>query len=698
MMRTIKTKFKLTIVAVAILVFAILSIELNRSVQNIYAQVSDEIQESQHFIEEADFSNQEILAMAAAWREDSERNVLPPLENEQPIREQGMACFAYENIMAFGEFLRDLGYNLNCQHDLSILEPLMENYYNQAIAGGIIVPFCDNAPVVGQEVIPLWLPESPGFEKMDYNNGNTNFGTHQTIAARAYDYASNRFPNLFAPRTNMPASSRGRFVRYSDWADTPDSGQRGPQLGMWTNNSHFYHPRTSENFFRNLQFGTHNARNRTEYFFNRAVAFYPDPEAFSYLGKASHFLTDLTSPGHTGDRLPDHYTWLMRLPPILRVTSLTTLMFTTAGELGWQGINHRGFERVAQEEVLRILPASFVVNSNHRTTSVAPALAQMHPYNIAGFIAAHSYTFYNQVGGTLNFVSRATRVAVAEQMLALAVHANAAMLMQFAQAIGHTEESPPHFVDGTLLQNRGSIFVAAGGAPLFVTDWNRIGGFRPYINITDAQLRMMQRTPVDGTLVWESSTNTTYVFAGGAPLFISSMNISGRPVTRVDFAALFATSGYLRRVNQHPADGTLVWEAVTNTTYIFAGGAPLFVTNLDLIGGYRPSTQVDFLALFTPSSHLSRVRSHPIDGTFVTTMQGSIFRFTNGQAFRVNSWDEVGGIQHNTLVDEHAFAVYGRSEGVYVLTLKDLILQNWHLVAEFLLWEQQNLGWMNSVR
>ena len=623
----------------------------------------------------------------------------------QPAGEQ-IAEWQNHELIQFSNFLQEAGYNFDCQYDLKILADRLIEYFeifNQAI------------PL--DTIEPLWNADGPSGNKMVYENG----GTHQVLAGRAIDYAANRFPDLFGGSPiNCPVNgiltteARRAFVRYSDWPDVPGSGERYPFigvanfLGQWSNNRHFYNPNNGRNYFNDLIEPGMNARTRTEHFFNRAVRTYQGVyyahlsynnrriQAITYLGKASHFLSDLASPVHTGNQLIIGWSWMAAdFIALLNAKSLVQMAYY-----------HTTFENIAQSELDRLANGQItdffpVVNSNRFHAIMEQTTFSDRVSQLAHLVAVESYGHYSRVSNTgplWETVSNATRREVAHVTLPLAVDANAAMLVQFAQAVGHDEESPPHFTDGTLLQNRGSIFVAAGGAPLFVTDWNRIGGFRPYINITDQQLRMMRRTPADGTLVWESTTNTTYVFAGGAPLFISNMNISGRPVTRVDFAALFNTASYLSRVNQHPADGTLVWEAVTNTTYIFAGGAPLFVTNLDLVGGYRPSTQVDFLALFTPSSHLSRVRSHPMDGTFVTTMQGSIFRFTNGQAFRINSWDEVGGIQHHTLVDEHAFAVYGRSAGVYVLTLNDLILQNWHLVEEFLLWELQNLGWIQSVR
>ena len=655
--------------------------------------------------------------------------------------------FDMDNLLPFVKYLESIGYDTE---NADVMKEVINNIWvlhSQALAAGVIMPLENDIILAAFNPIePLW---SGGDKWYNANrrpvlfNPNEHYSTHQRIAQEAFNYANARFPRLFVDNGNAVSDNnpRNALVWYTNWPDVHEDD--------WINNMHFYYYQTGTNYWRNIFFvGNENASTRFQHWYNMAVNMYNSNSAnghvraFQYLGRALHYIADVASPPHTAERLA-YELFLMSLAlPLGGVVALLAVQGTIIA-------NHNMFESYTRENIERMINSHIMDTpfAHLNARDIPRAVARISHLKYRGdFWASGSAGYRSQVAessihlainatisvlerfaldvtetfspyhffvedGTIvrfmAFVGFNGYIVIPEGIMGIGAdafldwpqvirHITLPSTIQYISptAFGDNPNLRLHFADRTLLQNRGSIFVVAGGAPLFVTDWNRIGGFRPYINITDAQLRMMQRTPVDGTLVWESTTNTTYVFAGGAPLFISNMNISGRPVTRVDFAALFNTASYLSRVNQHPADGTLVWEAVTNTTYIFAGGAPLFVTNLDLIGGYRPSTQVDFLALFTPSSHLSRVRSHPMDGTFVTTMQGSIFRFNNGQAFRIQSWEDVGGIQHNTLVDEHAFAVYGRSEGVYVLMLNNLVLENWHLVKEFLLWEQQNLGWM----
>jgi len=410
-----KTKIKVAIIATLLLTLSILSIAIARSTIDINAYAYD----------------------AGTSTEYQSYTCSESINNGQALDLTFLGdCAVYVNMVAFSNFIQGLGYDLECQQDVAVFSENILEYYYQATAYGLVMPLDTLSESTQQgyseqnNFQPMWIPEGPGSNegKMVYNNR----GTHQMMAGKAFDYALNRFPTLFGGgnftcsfnSSSTGNSRRALFMRWSDWPDMWESGQRYPGIDIgildgWANNSHFYHPYTGENFFRDFtwngpgtfNFLPHNARERVEYFFNKAVAIYPSPRAFEFLGAASHFMSDLASPVHTGDRLPAY------LVPALALSVLNPIPFivalTASADVIWQGANHSAFEDVTQTYInnsqgrLYAWLNNGTVNSNRVVSTISahngnwfssPAFASMAPGYIAHWLARYSYSRYSIIG------------------------------------------------------------------------------------------------------------------------------------------------------------------------------------------------------------------------------------------------------------------------------------------------------------
>ncbi len=219
----------------------------------------------------------------------------------------------------------------------------------------------------------------------------------------------------------------------------------------------------------------------------------------------------------------------------------------------------------------------------------------------------------------------------------------------------------PYPADGTTVSARdGAVYVFTGGAPLYVSNWAAIGGARPSIKVDQWTLDRageaapndhLRRYPVDGAAV-SAAEGAVYVFAGGAPLYVSNWAAIGgpRPTTRVDQFALDqgGNDGFpFGHVRKNPADGTLV-SAAQGAVSVFAGGAPLYVTDFANIGGQngRPVTNVDQAALDQGGNNAfpwGHVRKNPADGTLVSAAQGAVSVFAGGAPLYVTDFANIGG-------------------------------------------------------
>jgi Rv2525c-like, glycoside hydrolase-like domain len=174
------------------------------------------------------------------------------------------------------------------------------------------------------------------------------------------------------------------------------------------------------------------------------------------------------------------------------------------------------------------------------------------------------------------------------------------------------------FPNGAFIQESGSpyIYEIAGGAPLLVSDWSDVGGAQPYTVITPQQFEALDPVPTNGTLI-ETNTGGVFMIAGGAPLFVSSLAVLGNPQPLlVDQWNIDNVGNPLSHLNALPSNGTFLM-TTTGLTFRVAGGAPLGISNWSVFGGAKPAVTIDpwdVENLFNPAVHMLY---RPIVGTVV---------------------------------------------------------------------------------
>ena len=219
----------------------------------------------------------------------------------------------------------------------------------------------------------------------------------------------------------------------------------------------------------------------------------------------------------------------------------------------------------------------------------------------------------------------------------------------------------PTVTDGTFVSNSGFVYRIAGGAPIYVSSWNAVGGPQPTTALSNAQFAALPQYPADGSLISSTATGMVYEIAGGAPLYVSNWNAIGgaRPSVGVDQAAIDNADGGTpwNHLHRYPADGSLISSTATGMVYEIAGGAPLYVSNWNAIGGARPSVGVDQAAIDnadggTPWNHLHR---YPADGSLISsTATGMVYEIAGGAPLYVSNWNAIGGARPSVGVDQAA--------------------------------------------
>jgi large repetitive protein len=220
----------------------------------------------------------------------------------------------------------------------------------------------------------------------------------------------------------------------------------------------------------------------------------------------------------------------------------------------------------------------------------------------------------------------------------------------------------PKVTDGQFVSAGGMVYRIAGGAPIYVSSWASVGGGRPVTAITPIQLEALPQVPKDGTFV--RAGNNWYRIAGGAPVYVSSWATFGgvQPSVQIDPTAVTIAGGsgqwsHLRAV---PADGTFV--SAAGMVYRIAGGAPVYVSTWSAFGGVKPTVQIDPNAIRVAggSNQWSHLRATPADGTLVWAA-GDVYVMAGGAPIYVSSWDAIGGYRTPVQIDPSAIRVAGGS-------------------------------------
>jgi len=208
--------------------------------------------------------------------------------------------------------------------------------------------------------------------------------------------------------------------------------------------------------------------------------------------------------------------------------------------------------------------------------------------------------------------------------------------------------------DGTFVSYQGNVYRMAGGAPLYVSNWAVFGGPQPTVALSAAQWNSLRPYPADGTLISTTQDGRVYRIAGGAPLYVSTWNAVGgpQPSVAVDQWDVDNTSDSHAHLLQYPANGTFITTTQDGRVYRIAGGAPLYVSTWNAVGGPQPSVAVDQWDVDNTSDAHAHLRQYPADGTFINTFASHVYRFAGGAPFLVSSWSIFGGTQPSTTVDQ----------------------------------------------
>lgn len=92
-------------------------------------------------------------------------------------------------------------------------------------------------------------------------------------------------------------------------------------------------------------------------------------------------------------------------------------------------------------------------------------------------------------------------------------------------------------------------------------------------------------------------------------------------------------------------DGSFVEPTGSNQVFEIAGGAPLYVSDPSTVpNGATPVTQIT-------QAQYDALGAVPLDGTFLTTTAGAIYRVAGGAAMPVSNWAIYGGQQSSLTID-----------------------------------------------
>jgi hypothetical protein len=207
------------------------------------------------------------------------------------------------------------------------------------------------------------------------------------------------------------------------------------------------------------------------------------------------------------------------------------------------------------------------------------------------------------------------------------------------------EPTPDPPADGDFVTYSGDVYRIAGGAPVYVSRWKRVGGKQPARALTDAEFAALEKTPADGTFL-RTGPGEVYRVAGGAPVYVGGQwrqSLDPQPtVIDVDkFAVNNAGRGaQLNHLRETPTDGTFLRTA-PGEVYRVAGGAPVYVAG-DWWQGLDPKPEAVRVSPETietagePASHLNH---KPTDGTYLRTDDGAAYVIAGGAPIHVtDAW------------------------------------------------------------
>ncbi len=161
----------------------------------------------------------------------------------------------------------------------------------------------------------------------------------------------------------------------------------------------------------------------------------------------------------------------------------------------------------------------------------------------------------------------------------------------------HFQDLATSFADRSYVAYKGNVYRMAGGAPLFVSTWVQYGK-KPVGLATAKQWAALKQVPADGTYVVGATSGKIYRVAGGAPIYISSWDAVGGEQPSVKIAdaditnAGLTTASHWTHLSKYPADKTYVVAMPSNKIYQINGGAADPIADWASVGGQQPAVQI----------------------------------------------------------------------------------------------------------
>jgi hypothetical protein len=160
--------------------------------------------------------------------------------------------------------------------------------------------------------------------------------------------------------------------------------------------------------------------------------------------------------------------------------------------------------------------------------------------------------------------------------------------------------------------------------------------------------------PSNGTVL-DTNSDGVFVVAGGAPLYLSNFNnVPGSAsdgVTVDNWDVENAGSGP-SHLNTVPSNGTVL-DTNSDGVFVVAGGAPLYLSNFNNVpGSVSDGVTVDNWDVENAGSGPSHLNTVPSNGTFLNTSMGHVFRVAGGAPVAVSSWSVFGGQQPYVTIDQ----------------------------------------------
>lgn len=171
---------------------------------------------------------------------------------------------------------------------------------------------------------------------------------------------------------------------------------------------------------------------------------------------------------------------------------------------------------------------------------------------------------------------------------------------------------PRYPADGTFIQGaqRKEIYRIAGGAPVYVSTWSAFGRSQPYTTVDQVAIdnagaagrwNHLRARPAEGTLLKGAQRGEIYRVAGGSPVYVSSWaNIGGKaPSLAVDQVAIdkAGSGAKWNHLLHKPRDGAYIRGRTTGRVYYMKSGVAHHVSSWAQVGGVKPTTNVDQVAI-----------------------------------------------------------------------------------------------------